>query len=481
MLKRLKAIIENRKKVLGRNEWSLFYIKRNNTKSSIKVVDNKLRTKKILQKYNIPTPELLTSLSTYSKLEEFDFNSLPSSFVIKPVRGYAGGGILIVYNKDKRGNWIVDGGKKMDSDDLKSHCKSILEGNYSINNTQNIRKKKDSVLIEERIKPHKIFRYHTYKGTPDLRVIVYNKIPIMAELRLPTKKSGGKANMTIGALGVGVDISQGITTFAVQGTAGNSGRIEKVPDTNVPVSGLQIPFFDKSLEYAIKASEIVGLGFSGVDILIDRDKGPLIVELNARPGLAIQLANEDGLRRRLKKAEGIKVKTLQKGIRIAKDLFGGEIEQSIESLSGKKIIGVYENVTLFGIDDVGHRFKTKIDTGADSTSIDISIAHKIGFRDLVDKFYSIELPNNLSKEEGLELVELYKKEFIPKLNGLINIDLISSSHGFSLRPFVNITIEIDGVKFETIANIYTRKYLKYPVIIGRKSLFKFLIEPSRGS
>jgi len=36
-----------------------------------------------------------------------------------------------------------------------------------------------------------------------------------------------------------------------------------------------------------------------LDLLIDRTRGPLMLELNARPGLAVQLANRDGLQRRL--------------------------------------------------------------------------------------------------------------------------------------------------------------------------------------
>ncbi|MRR31196.1 alpha-L-glutamate ligase-like protein, partial [bacterium] len=45
--------------------------------------------------------------------------------------------------------------------------------------------------------------------------------------------------------------------------------------------------------------EMTGLGYLGVDLVIDRDRGPLLLELNARPGLAIQLANRHGLRTRL--------------------------------------------------------------------------------------------------------------------------------------------------------------------------------------
>jgi glutathione synthase/RimK-type ligase-like ATP-grasp enzyme len=44
---------------------------------------------------------------------------------------------------------------------------------------------------------------------------------------------------------------------------------------------------------------MTGLGYLGVDLMIDEDKGPLMLEVNARPGLAIQLANGIGLLHRL--------------------------------------------------------------------------------------------------------------------------------------------------------------------------------------
>src|SRR5690606_18255766 len=164
---------------------------------------------------------------------------------------------------------------------------------------------------------HKVFKPYTYKGTPDVRVIVFNNIPIMSYVRIPTKESNGKANLDLGAIGAGIDMAVGKTTSAI---VGKSNRIEYVPGTNLPLSGLRIPYWDRILRYAIEASKATKLGFGAIDFLIDREKGPLIVELNARPGLSIQIANEDGLRWRLKKATGLKVKTTERGIRLAKDL-----------------------------------------------------------------------------------------------------------------------------------------------------------------
>lgn len=40
-----------------------------------------------------------------------------------------------------------------------------------------------------------------------------------------------------------------------------------------------------------------GGGYFGIDIVVDASLGPSILELNARPGLSIQLATGRGLRR----------------------------------------------------------------------------------------------------------------------------------------------------------------------------------------
>lgn len=50
---------------------------------------------------------------------------------------------------------------------------------------------------------------------------------------------------------------------------------------------------------AAEAIEMTGLGYLGADFVLDKERGPVLLELNARPGLAIQIANRSGLRRRL--------------------------------------------------------------------------------------------------------------------------------------------------------------------------------------
>jgi alpha-L-glutamate ligase-like protein len=114
-------------------------------------------------------------------------------------------------------------------------------------------------------------------------------------LRLPTRASDGKANLHRGAIGAGIDIANGMTLSAVH----NSHTITHHPDTGMPVRGVQVPFWDNMLLMAAAAFDMTGLGYIGVDMVIDAEQGPVLLELNARPGLAIQIANMSGLHRRL--------------------------------------------------------------------------------------------------------------------------------------------------------------------------------------
>ena len=199
----LQRILKNRKLVLGLNQRYLDYIRPYNSKKAIHIADDKVITKKILTKAGIPVPKKIVVIKNIKDLNAFDFEKLPKSFVIKPVHGVRGGGVEIFYNKSKDGRWIKVDKSKTTENQLRAYMQDILDGKYSLFNEP------DRVLIEERVKPHKNFKYYSFKGTPDIRVIVFNKIPIMSYVRLPTKDSNGKANLDLGAIGAGIDIAVG--------------------------------------------------------------------------------------------------------------------------------------------------------------------------------------------------------------------------------------------------------------------------------
>src|SRR5262249_51187014 len=119
--------------------------------------------------------------------------------------------------------------------------------------------------------------------------------PVMAMLRLPTRASDGRANLHQGGIGTGVELDGGVTHHAVL----RNRLVERHPDTGVPVVGRQVPCWPQVLEMSRRVAEAVGLGYIGVDIVVDADKGPMLLEANARPGLAIQIATGRGLLPRL--------------------------------------------------------------------------------------------------------------------------------------------------------------------------------------
>lgn len=475
----LLRILQNRNKILGLNERYLSYIRPYNLKQSFAIADNKILTKKRLQRADIPVPKMLGKISNYKELYKFKFLNLPKSFVLKPVRGLEGGGIEILYNR-VNDEWIKSDGSRLSVDDLISRCRDILDGKYSLLNQP------DEVLIEERIKPHKAFREYTYKGTPDIRVIVFNSIPVMSMLRLPTKQSDGKANLRLGAIGCGIDMAVGRVTQAIIGKA---GTIEYIPGTNLRLSGLKIPQWNSILEHAVKASRTTGLGFGSIDFLIDREQGPMVIEINARTGLSIQLAEQDGLLWRLEKARGLKVKTVKQGVRLGKELYGGEIAEEIENISGKTLVGLIAKAKLINpLNNKSLEILSKIDTGADSSSVDISVVEQLGYEEILGKYKEYldvsadtrdELVDELNKID--QKTGLFKVDRTTPGTGVLSIDglqriIVKSASGITARIKLPIQIVLEDEVINTHVNITDRSHLKYSTLIGSKDLKGFIID-----
>ncbi|HEX8974078.1 MAG TPA: sugar-transfer associated ATP-grasp domain-containing protein [Patescibacteria group bacterium] len=471
-------------KLLGMNARNLDYIRPYNRKNAKRLADNKILSKRVLKKGGIPVPRLIAKIKTMEELENFDWTMLPASFALKPNRGFGGGGILVVYGRKKKGKliiqedgteviepvWIKSDGSKVTIDDLRSHIRNILDGAFSLSNLPDI------AFFEERLTLLKLFKPYAYKGIPDIRVIVFNRVPVMAMLRLPTRESGGKANLQQGGIGVGIDLATGVTTTAV---LGKGKIIDYVPGTRMLLSGIKIPYWKDILLLAVKAQEVSGMGFLGADIAIDRERGPVFLEINARPGLAIQVANMAGLKERLVRIKGVKIKNALRGVRVGRDLFGGEVEEEVEEISGRKVIGTVETIKLIGRNGKEVEVEAKIDTGAASTSIDVELAQELGFSDVLEFFQKIEVPKNFSREEAKAIEENLRKKYLSKHEDLADIIIVYSSHGVSIRPKVKIQFVLDGVVISANANIVDREELTYDVIIGKKNLGKFLIDVNK--
>src|SRR3989338_2660394 len=469
-------ILRNKNRILGINERNFTYVRKYNSRVAALIADNKIITKEVLQKGDIPTTKIFKTIKNFKELENLDFSKLPTDFVIKPVKGVEGGGIEIIYNRDKSGHFIGTQSKRLTESGIKLFMTDILEGNFSHSYTP------DQILIEERVKPHKKFRPFIYKGTPDIRVIIFRTVPIMAMIRWPTQDSNGKANLSQGAAASGIDLATGITTHTIKETKeGQIYFMDFVQGELVRYSGFKIPYWDKILTYSVKASKAAGLGFCAVDFLIDKEDGPLIVELNARAGLRIQLANQDGLKWRLEQVKHLQVKSIAHAIRLGKDLFGGQVEEEIEAIAGKKLISVIQPVKLYS--KTGNKnvtIKAKVDTGAYYSSIDTEIAKELGYTDAINLFKSYEAPETMTTEaEAKKWKAKLHDILLEKEPSIVNTHTISSSNGHSYRIAIAVKCRIGDKPVDLEINIKDRSHLRFPMLLGRRDLKEFLIDPSK--
>jgi alpha-L-glutamate ligase-like protein len=281
--------------VLGMNRRNAACILDHNPRCLFPLVDDKLRLAQLCDEIGVRTPEIYRIIRSHSELRHIDRDLAGlGDFVIKPNHGSAGRGVIVVVGRIPQG-FVRHNGKPLTSDDLRQHFSDILSGMYSLGG------RPDQVLIQQRLRIHQAFNRVSYQGIPDIRIIVYRDEPTMAMLRLPTKKSNGRANLHQGGIGVGIDLDTGLTHHAVQ----HNRAILAHPDTLQPVLGLRVPYWHRVLDMSRRVAQAIGLGYIGVDIVIDQEAGPTLLEANARPGLAIQIANARGLVPRLTQIDAL--------------------------------------------------------------------------------------------------------------------------------------------------------------------------------
>lgn len=298
--------------VLGINGRNAMYTLRCNPRRFYPLVDDKLETKRLCEVKGIPAPRLLATVRHHFELRTlFDELERYDSFVLKPVRGAMGNGIVVVLGR--RGDRFVrSGGREISREGFAYHAAGIISGLYSLAGHS------DAAMVEERLEAHPTLAAVCSDGVPDVRVIVYRGFPVMCMTRLPTRQSAGRANLHQGAIGAGIDLSTGRTHHAIlRGRA-----VTENPDRGVSVIGVPIPDFDRVLEIAVQATDQTGLGYVGADVVVDARLGPVILEMNARPGLAIQLANRAGLLLRLDAVDALpaRPRPLRERVRIGREI-----------------------------------------------------------------------------------------------------------------------------------------------------------------
>jgi alpha-L-glutamate ligase-like protein len=441
---------------LTKNERNKIYLRKNSAKGKA-IADSKFRTKNVISKAGVSVPKLMARFKNERELDKFRWEDLEGNFVIKPESGYGGEGIIIIRKRGKwAGEWIKMNGEKINSGDLNLHCQEILAGKYSLHAMP------DKVIVEERIKIHPLFLALTKSGTPDIRVIVYNNVPVMAMLRIPTEKSGGKANLQQGAIGLGIDLATGITTFGIEG---KEGEIYTIYDYGKKkrrkVNGILIPFWREILETAINCQKAVpGLGFMGVDVVLDKEKGPMVLEINARPGLSIQICNKAGLKLRMEKVDEITVRNVEHAITLVKYLFGESFFEKIEEKEKRKTVSPIEiikikipkgfkpNLADYPVLKQGKNrvieIKAKVDTGAYRSSIDSDLAEKLGLMAKDRILYHRHYRSSLGRHKG--------------------------------RPVIGMTFWLRGKKIMTAVNVADRSHMSAKFLIGRIDLEGFSVK-----
>ncbi|CEG62305.1 Alpha-L-glutamate ligase-like protein [Legionella micdadei] len=270
--------------ILSINQRNSDYVLRYNNRKRYPLVDDKLQTKRLAIQAGIAVPKLYEIIESEHQIKNIEQILQPyKDFVVKPAHGAGGDGIIVITDR-VFGRYRQINGKLVTVNEMSYHLSCLLSGAYSLGGHA------DYAIIEHRVVVDPVFKEVSYEGIPDIRVITLLGYPAMAMVRLPTRLSGGKANLHQGAIGVGINLATGKTLGGVF----HNDAIDFHPDTLAPIVDITVPYWDKILEIAASCYELTGLGYLGVDIVLDKDHGPLMLELNARPGLNIQIANREG-------------------------------------------------------------------------------------------------------------------------------------------------------------------------------------------
>ncbi len=334
--------------LLGQNARNLQYIKGESFQIAKKLADSKLTTKKFLASHKVAVPETLWIIKSHWEVSIDKIKAYAPPFVIKPNNGYGWKGILVIDSLSAEGRFITNSWESFSPQELSEHFVYILDGFFSLSGGR------DKVIIEKKVVLTKEIELLGKYGLPDVRIVAYNMVPVMAMIRIPTEESDGKANIHVGACAAGIDIGTwGLTYIS------HHGKIVKSIPGIWDVRGIIIPEWDKILSLAVQVQQVSWIKFLGCDVVLDENDGPLLLEINVRPGLEIQNVNLAPLRARLNKVEWVDISSVEKGVRLWRDLFSWDIEERIKSLSWKKVAGsqeylkvIYEEKTYNYIADI---------------------------------------------------------------------------------------------------------------------------------
>lgn len=289
----LSLLFAPKDRVLGMNRRNCELIHGKNRRADFPIANDKLRAKQVLTEAGVPVAATLFTFETFRELDSLEARlGKLVEFVVKPARGHGGRGILVIAGRNND-EYVSAGGRAITRDELRRHLADIIFGVYTLD-------RPDFAIVEPRLRPHGFFANLYPEGLSDIRILSVDEAPVLAMARVPTRASDGRANLHQGAIGLGVDIETGVVERARL-----RGRpIDVHPDSRQPLLGHEVPFWDRILEIARTIAATVPLKYLGMDLVIDRDLGPLALEINARPGLEIQNITQKPLRRAIEEVSG---------------------------------------------------------------------------------------------------------------------------------------------------------------------------------
>ncbi len=412
--------------VLGMNARNLLYLRPYNPKKAVAFADDKMKTKAFLGARGIPVAKVYARIENRDQLRGFNFDSLPDECVLKPNYGFGGEGIIILKGRNKSGVFLEQGKTPITNERLIEHIEDILDGKFSVNG------KNDVAFFEKILVADPAFAPFRPAGLPDIRLVVFNLVPVMAMLRVPTAASKGKANVHMGGLGIGIDIAKGVTTHAFQ----YSSLLEELPHGGSP-SGIPIPYWEEMLLIASRIQYITNIGYLAVDLTIDKDMGPALLEVNARAGLSVQVANLAPLRNRLERVKGLKVGSPEKGVRLAQDLFGQRREREV----GKKDEALDRTI-------LGNRETLLISLNQGTIEVPALVAPVLTEHTI----FTPELLHELEEQGGVTR----------------NDD-----------NTLHVKFTLGGQKLQTIVRPGAAPLMSVKAVVGRRDLKGFLIDPAK--
>ncbi len=419
--------------ILGLNARNLLYVRPYNTARAVAFADNKVKTKAYLSARGVPVARMYARIDNREQLRSFDFSALPDHCVLKPNYGFGGEGILIL--QGRRNGMFLEQGKTPVSDQrLREHIEDILDGEFSVNG------KLDTAFFEKILTSHEGFAPFRPAGLPDIRIVVFNLVHVMAMLRVPTSESGGKANVHMGGLGIGIDIAKGVTTHCYQ-----RGRlITELPHGGSP-GGIAIPLWEDLLLIASRIQSITTIGYLAVDLTLDQEQGPVLLEVNARAGLGVQVANLAPLRSRLERVRGLRISSPEKGVRMAQDLFGEKVNWQMMKEQQRPQLGVHETIQIH------------------ATGMAMEVPALMGAGFCEKTIFSPDLLRELAEKGGAQAAEGAGEE--------------DEDHD----QLYHVRFTLGGKKIQTLVQAGTMPVAGIRAVIGRRDLVDFYIDPAKGS